>query len=254
MSKLQYPALITEQAVTVYKPGRTLMAHSMHPNFVRIVDAVRNHRFANIERLFAIAETLEKCFNVEIRNGSQVFYKGKVVHNVLTDKILLAMRTGTPVKPWIKFLNNLMENPSDYCRDQLFSYVEHYGLPIDSNGFVYAWKAVTNKFLDKHTEKISYSPGREVKMKREDCEQNPTVACGSGLHSGATDYVLNFGSGDDRFVLIKFNPRDAVSCPADSDWKKIRACKVRVVREVKREEIQPMGDNYIGAVKKKKKK
>jgi hypothetical protein len=249
-TKVEYPTLITQESILVLKGTKRLFAHSGHPSYIKILDAVRNGRFVNIERLFELKKTIEKCFDVTVKNGSQVFYKNKQLNNVLTDKILNAFRNNLPYKPYIKFLNNLMQNPSEYCREQLFSYVERYGLPIDSNGMTYAWKSVNSKMRDKYTNKISYAPGKTVEMKRENCNQNPQLGCEAGLHTGASSYVLEYGSDStDRFVLIKFNPKDVISCPTDCQWQKLRVCRLKVVREVKRTELKPLADKYMGDIK-----
>lgn len=245
-TKVEYPTLLTEQSILILKGTQRLFAHANHPCYTRILDAVRNGRYVNIERLFELKKSIEKCFDVTVKNGSQVFYKNKQLNNALTDKILNAYRNNLPTRPWIKFLNNLMQNPSEHCRNNFFSYVESHGLPIDSNGMVYAWKAVNNKLRDKWTNKISFSPGKSPELKRDNCEANVNVECGQSLHCGNAGYVRQYGNlNEDRFLLVKFNPKDALNC----DYEKLRVCKMKVVREVKRGEVKPLIDSYMGDIK-----
>ena len=245
--KNQYPVIINENSVSIFKGANRLVAHVGHPMFNKIVKRIRENNFNGIEQMFKIKDTFERLFNVTVKNNSEVFYKGKKIHNVLTDKIINAMRTEQPYRGWVCFLDKLMENPNDRCRDQLFSYVENYGLPIDNDGFVYAWKAIRNDYWDKWTGKTHcYKVGSIASMKRENCDLDATVACGRGLHSGNFEYVKGYGSGDDRYVLIRFSPKDVVSCPSDCSWKKLRCCKLRVMKEVKREDMYPLDDKYMG--------
>lgn len=242
------PSLITETSVILLKGNKRLSATVGHPMFHKIVEKIKSREYANIERLFSAKEAIESLFNIKIKNGSEVFYKGSKVHNTLTVKILGCIRRGEPHKPWVNFLNKLMENPSEHCRNQLFDYVNRYGLPIDDQGFIYGWKVVNSDFWDKHTGRTHcYKVGSVIKKARESCEENPTVGCGAGLHCGEASYVLQYSnSSDDRFILVRFSPKDVISCPEDCSWQKLRLCKLRVMREVKRFDIVPLQDSSMG--------
>jgi hypothetical protein len=245
-------ALLTESGVMVLKNNTRLSATKDHINYQKILERIKENNFNNIEQLFKIKATFEKLFNVTIKNGREVYYKNKRLHNSLTSRILTYVRDGLPYRSWVCFLDKLMENPSEYCRNQLFSYVELYGLPIDNDGFVYAWKAVNKDLWDKYTGNThQYKVGKIIKMDRNKCDKDAKVACGKGLHSGETSYVVGYGdNNDDRFVLIRFSPKDVMSCPADSSWRKLRLCKLRVMREVKKEDVLPLKDKFMGKIKK----
>ena len=239
----------------VVKNGAKFSAHSGHPMFKKIVARVRRKAFGGIEKLFSFKDVIEKCFNVEIKNGEQLFYKGILVNNVLTQKIIKSMADGTPYKPYVKLLNNLMQNPSALCREQLFNYIEKYGLAIDSNGWVYGYKAVDKNLVSKYDGKTKYAIGQATKVDRNKCATSETDACGYGLHLGETSYVLDYGRGDDRYLLLKFNPKDGISCPMDCSYKKLRVCSLVPIREVTRDQVAiPLADQYLGELKKKRKK
>ena len=57
------------------------------------------------------------------------------------------------------------------------------------------------------------------------------MGCYAGLHVGALDYVASYGSPDaeDNIIIVKVNPRDAVSVPTDSSHQKLRTCRYEVV-------------------------
>jgi hypothetical protein len=246
MNKI-YPTVISEQSVMVAKGSNRLLAQRDHINYHKIIERIKEGNFNNIEQLFEIKNTLEKYFNVTIKNGREVFYKGRRIENALTRKILSFYKSNLPYTAWAKFLDKLMQNPSQICRDQLFNYVENWGLPVDSEGFVYAWKAIQKDYFDKYTGKThKYKVGSIIKMDRDKCEGSELMACGPGLHAGETSYVTQYGSGDDRYVLVRFSPKDAVSCPKDCDWKKLRTCKLKVVREVSQDDVLPLEDRYMG--------
>lgn len=245
-----YPTLINDQSITILKGNKPLTANRGHACFAQILDRVRRGNFNNIEQLFKIKDRIEQYFHVKIKNGNQVFYKNKPVHNALTEKIIGAMQNNLPYKPYVKFMDRLMDNPSEYCRNQLFNYVERYGFCLDSNGMLYGYKTINSKFRDKYTDTISYSPGRTVTMNRDNCEQNEQISCGPSLHLGMSEYVLNYGSDKgDKFVLVKFSPKDVISCPVDNQYQKLRVCKLTVVRQVERKDLLPLKDQYLGDVR-----
>lgn len=246
-----YPILITENSVTVIKSGKRLTCHNTHPCFAKIINRIRAKNYNNIEQLFKLKDVFEKCFNVEVRNN-QVTYKGHPVHNVICDKILTFIRDGLPYRGLMKFMDKLMQNPEPYCRDQLYSYIERYGLAIDDDGFVYAWKAVDSDLKDKYTHKLDYSPGKVVRMDRDKCDKNPEVGCGQSLHLGNSSYVLTYGDKEgDRFILCKFNPKDVVSCPTDCEWQKLRVTKIHSLKEVTKDSLQPLSTAVVSKKERK---
>ena len=54
--------------------------------------------------------------------------------------------------------------------------------------------------------------------------------CAKGLHVGSWEYANDF-KGNGHLMVVKVNPRDAVSVPRDCSWQKLRACRYVVVAE-----------------------
>lgn len=251
---MTFPSIIGENSVLIVKNGNRLVASKGHLNFNKIIDRIRTNNFNNIEQLFMVKDTVEKLFNVTIKNGKEIYYKKKKLHNSLTTRILRYLHDGLPYRAWICFLNRLMENPSEFCRNQLFDYVEKHGLPLDNEGFIWGYRAVNKDYMDKYSKTVNYRVGKIVTIDRKKCEQNPEVACGPSLHIGTAEYSSQWGSdNDDRFLLCRFSPKDVISCPRDSEWSKLRVCKLRVMREVKRGDVLPLNDKYMGKIIKRNK-
>ena len=62
--------------------------------------------------------------------------------------------------------------------------------------------------------------------------------CSSGLHVGSLSYSGPGGwynSGDDKIVIVKVNPADAVSVPSDHGASKLRVCKYEVIGEYEKD-------------------
>jgi hypothetical protein len=52
------------------------------------------------------------------------------------------------------------------------------------------------------------------------------------LHFCSLDYLSHFGGHDSRTVVLKINPRDVVSIPADYNATKGRTCRYEVIGEL----------------------
>jgi hypothetical protein len=156
----------------------------------------------------------------------------KRLPEILENKILEFYKKGHPLYPIINFYRNLMKNPSEESRKDLFTFLMHNNIPLTEKGFFRAYKKVTHDFTDCKTGTYDNSVGKFVVMPREDVDADRTVTCSTGLHVAAWDYAKYFSSG--IMVEVQVNPRDVVSVPIDYNNQKMRVCKYRVIRVVTR--------------------
>jgi len=170
---------------------------------------------------------------VTVFENGIICYKGTPIHSSLTKRIVEQMKEGFPFEHMIKFLENLYENPSSNSIEQLYSFLEHKGLPITDDGHFLAYKAVRNDYYDKYSGTISNAIGSYVEMERRNVSDKFTDHCASGLHCGAIDYVKNYAnSPTDKILVVKVNPKDAVSVPNDHNFTKLRVCRYLVLSEL----------------------
>ncbi len=62
-------------------------------------------------------------------------------------------------------------------------------------------------------EKERIKLGVPQKMKRMECDSNPTIDCSFGLHVGATKYVKHFGNSNSPILVCLVNPANVVAVP-----------------------------------------
>lgn len=200
---------------------------------------------AELTTLVNIPKTIENqsCGSLEVR-GDEIYHNGVPLHNVLVDRIFEVMKSGFPVQHLLKFLENIMLNPSYRAINELYGFLEHKGLPITSDGHFLAYKAVTGNFKDKHTNTFDNTVGKTVSMKRTEVDDDCSIGCSKGLHAGTLDYVNGFRSYDDKTVVVKINPKDVVSVPKDSNEEKVRVCEYAVVDVLQSEFIAPVVEEY----------
>lgn len=180
--------------------------------------------------------------------GGELLFDGDAVNNSLASTIIrLAAEdeSGDPTK-LIKFLENLMNNPSEHSREQLYDWIAPRNITITNDGHFLAYKGLREDFTSINAgpgivNNVSYtdhthldnSPGNIVEFSRSRVVANSAIGCAVGLHAGTHSYASSFAQG--KLVLVKINPRDVVSVPTDCDAQKLRVCRYEVLEEIKEE-------------------
>lgn len=136
------------------------------------------------------------------------------------------MAKGESPDPFLKFAERLQKNPSFRSVQQLHGFLEHSNIPITKDGCFLAYKGVTSELKDKHSGKIDNHPGVVNEMPRNQVSDDPEVACHYGFHVGDLSYARGFAS---RTIVCKIDPADVVCVPKDSEQRKVRVCRYRVV-------------------------
>lgn len=85
----------------------------------------------------------------------------------------------------------------------------------------------TPTFTDWHTRKSTIMLGDAVSMPREECDNDPSRTCSSGLHVGAPGYVAGFGGNSKTNYILAclVSPMNVVAVPDDYDFEKMRTCE-----------------------------
>lgn len=218
-----------------------LIADESHPSFNLIVEACVKGE--DPTHLFDVASAVRTTINglsdrVEL-DGDVITVDGEHVGRNLTNTILTVMNEGLDPIPYVRFLENLADNPSHRSRTQLFDYLNRHGFQITDDGCFISYKGVNadgksvssgTAFVDgvKYTGRIPNAKGSVITMPRAQVSDDPSVACHQGLHAGAWGYASTFGS-NDCTLKVKINPKDVVSVPADFDQQKLRTCRYEVL-------------------------
>lgn len=236
----------TEKNITIYIEGTPLMCDKSHSNYFRILKMLKNQENNEIDinelkSLFSLGETIRRSHkNLEIKEG-QVYYKGNIVDNVITKKIVAMIKENLNVDYMLKFLDNLLQNPSKSSIEELYLFMEVGNLPISKDGYLYAYKKIRSNFRDIYTNKMDNSVGEVVKMPRKLVNDNRNETCSTGLHFCSYDYLNFFGSSNSnkfKIVVVKINPKDIVSIPIDYNNTKGRCCEYKVVKDITEEYLR----------------
>ena len=146
----------------------------------------------------------------------------------LARRLIEYASNGYPADSFVKFLDRLLQNPSNRSVETFLSFVEKHGLTITEQGTFMAYKGCNENLKDVHTGTFDNSPGTHHEMPRQLVSDDPAHACHRGFHCGNWAYARDFGA---RMVLVEVDPKDIVCVPYDCDCQKIRVCAYTVVKE-----------------------
>jgi hypothetical protein len=233
----------------IYKDGGTIaismptgemkMIDTEHKNYDEIVTAIKSGDDESVINLINIAQQLERAIrasadtdNVSIVDG-EVLFQGEPIHNTLTDRIIKMVDEGFDVSHMVKFLENLMMNPSFRAVNELYTFLEAGAIPITENGTFLTYKKIREDWKDVYTGTFDNSIGASPEMPRNRVNEDSSQTCSAGLHVCSYEYLPSFGtSPGNRVVICEVEPQHVVSIPDDYNNTKMRVCKYSVIGEV----------------------
>lgn len=228
------PYLLQGKNIILVVDGKShTISKDTHMNYGKIVDALKAKEWDELRELVEPAKAIVNFGKgyVKIEDGV-VYWKGSVFNNALSNRMIEMYQEGFPIDPMVRFMENLMQNPSKRSVDQVYGFLEKNSLPITEDGHFLAFKRVKNSYLDIHSGTIDNSVGKIVEMDRNLVDDNPDSHCSTGLHFCSESYLNSFGSAREPVMILKINPADVVSIPTDYNGAKGRCMKYEVVAEV----------------------
>lgn len=204
-----------------------------HPNYEKIAEILENELSVDLDPLLQpTKKTVEKILLHEgfyIANR-QLYYGSEQLHGYVVERVLELVDMGKPVTRMLKFLENLLQNPSNRVYEHLFKFLEKGNTPITEDGCFLAYKRIKEDYTDVHTGTIYNRVGDEVSMPRQQVDDNPNNTCSHGLHVCSFDYLAHFNG--ERLIVVEVRPCDVVSIPVDYDHTKMRVCRYKVISEI----------------------
>jgi len=216
--------------ITLILGKETFTIGTDHPSYLQIAQTMHERDAEKLKSLVDVPTSVESYTEGKIKIQEGLFmYDGYELHNALTGRIMKLMSAGHDFGYMVKFLDNLMENPSGRAVQELYNFLEHRSLPITEDGCFLAYKSVKPDWTDWYSGTIDNSVGQSVSVSRNRVDDNCERSCSYGLHVGAMDYVGDYHSDDGNIVIVKINPQHCVSVPTDSNCTKLRVCQYEVV-------------------------
>lgn len=235
--------LITEDGISCIIGGKPYNVGTEHPKYKEIEKTLRGQ---DADKFLSLVQKIQPikinkcnfaCTESVCVGEYEVTYKGEPIHNTVTERLIALNNEGHDVLPLSLFLEKLLKNPSKWCVDALYTFLEAKGLPITEDGDVLAYKVVDVDWMDKYSGTISNKIGTAHEVPRNTVDDDRTKQCSYGFHVGDLTYSGPNGSyrgpASDRTLIVKFSPEDVVAVPEEADAQKIRVCKYTVMSEYK---------------------
>jgi len=230
---MAFPYLIQGKNIVVIIDNQPHTITSSHIGYEKLKQAIKDDDWNMVKQVIdPVKEILNYGSGHVAVQGSKVFYKEREMSGVLTARLIDMYQEGFPVEPLILFMENLMSNPSKRAVEELYGFLEKGNLPLTPDGHFLAYKKVRQDFLDIHSGTMSNAPGNVVEMERNAVDDDQNRTCSTGLHFCSKEYLNHFGGHDSRTVILKINPADVVSIPADYNSTKGRTCRYEVIGEL----------------------
>lgn len=238
-----FAKLITQTGITVFVQGNAPFTMTRdHKLFNQLEAAAKEN---NVDAVLDIVAMAQKIVNYSQGKlhfvGGEIFYGDEALHGALVERILGLMGEDEDADYLVKFLENLMENPSKQSRDELYLFLEACNMPITEDGRFVAYKWVRDDYTDQYSGKFDNRVGAKPKMERRNVNDNRQETCSAGLHVCSGDYT-KFST---RLMLVAVNPKDVVSVPYDYNNAKMRVCEYEVIAELPADSY---GDAFNGSV------
>lgn len=235
------------ESLILHGDGVSAAVPSSHPRFAELVDYLRSrrdHDSRHVRRLLdaggALAARLRRLSERVAFDGTHLRFDGDVIDTSLSRHIIRMMRDGDEsYARWVRFLENLGENPSALSRIHLFTWLDGRDFAITPDGHLLGYKGVQ---ADEHNSSIhtgtalvngtwhhGHIPnpiGVTVEMPRHQVAADRAAGCATGLHVGTYAYANGYGQ---RLLLVAVNPRNVVSVPRDCNYQKLRCCRYTVL-------------------------
>jgi len=239
---------MTKDEIQLYMDGVSYAVHSTEDNYKPVShmllafdqwedeDSV-SHLVHSLKKLLDRKVKFENYLKdspITIENGL-IKYKDTVIRSAIVDRLEEVIDQQGDWKGIVKFIENMMENPSPQSVNELYLFLEHNNLPITEDGCFLAYKKVIRNeegiLVDIYTRSINNSPGEIIEMDRDKVDPDRYMTCSYGFHVCSYDYLPHYGMLEgDVAVLVKVNPKDVVTVPADYNNAKMRVCKYKVVK------------------------
>lgn len=242
------PNIKTSDGFQVVINGEMFLVSRSHDEYDALWEAVKDGDEETFVETYSAASSVEKHFegtDIVVDEGI-VYYNDIQIDNSLSERIVQYVEDDEDPTYLVRFLDNLMDNPSSRAVNELYSFLEHRGIPITEDGHFLAYKAVTSNYKDKFSKTFDNSVGAINEMPRNQVDDNYSKHCSYGFHVGAYEYAGPdgwFTRSNDKVMLVKVNPRDAVSVPNDHGLTKLRVCRYEVVDELECVNTAPLNES-----------
>jgi hypothetical protein len=237
------PYRISDRSLSVLLGGQFRTIPSESINFQTVVERLRagDATEQEILELVDVKSYVSKVTSgrVEITENS-VLFNGTELNGYMVQRTLEHLHKGDDTAPLAAFIDNLMDNPNEEVREDLFKWIESGDMAITEDGCFLAYKYVLGDYYSAHSGKngrVFHGLGTFVTMPRSECDPSRNNTCSTGLHFCSYGYLGQYNQSH-RIIIVKVHPSNVTAIPRDYHNQKGRCCAYTVVGELPAEEVK----------------
>ena len=240
----------------VLSGGRIIQSNNCNDDMFKKVETLQkaDDEFEMVNLLIPETEEVEGINNIRLiqfwknqeqsseltKEGNSVYWKA--VSNLsmpmsFAEKVMKAEKNKdtTKLEAYRNFWTLLSLNPDADVRQNLFKFLEKWGMVITKSGLFVGYRNANiyresnnpsegTIYTDAHSGTTRIMIGRMVTLPREQCDTNSDNECSRGLHIGGTSWLDRGYYGNVGLVCL-VNPVDVVAVPwAHAEYGKLRTC------------------------------
>jgi hypothetical protein len=238
--KIPYILNSTNNTLNVIIKGKpvTISKATQEDKYNKVLQLIKDNDEDGIIKYLDTATSISTKLGVTITKEGVVTYvndKGQVEQLPPSlNKTLVAMyeQDESSITPLIKFWEKVRLNPSYRVNRCLFDFIEANNIVINEHGNLIMYKIVKRTddkevFLDLYTKTFKQMFNVELRILRNNVDDNIDNQCSHGFHVCSWQYLPHYGSavsGHDAILLCEVDPTDIVAIPRDYNNSKIRTC------------------------------
>jgi hypothetical protein len=207
--------------------GRTFTMRKDEDDYLTLMHLLKEEEYSKVVSMFDMEAIFKHYTDTSfVFQDGCVFYEGERIDTYLEQRIIEFAKNDLPYEHLANFWHRVRKNPSKNSVHQLYRFLEAAQCPITKDGTFIAYKSVILRedgvMLAHHDRKTEYRIGVPTSMERSDVVEDPSHACGPGLHVGSYRYAKDFGDSNSAILEVEVDPADVVSVPTDCSSGKCR--------------------------------
>jgi hypothetical protein len=219
--------ICSNESITVIADGAPLTLLAGTAQFAEASRAIAAKDWEGLRQSLTFVGALSRWLGPDFSvDGTTLKHKGRPLPAALNDRINAMITGGESPEPLLKFFERLSRNPSMRSVEQLYSFLAHSNIPLETDGTFLAYKGIRKDLKDQHSGTVDNSPGQVHEMDRNLVSDDPMTPCHYGFHVGALEYASSFAP---VTVICRVDPEHVVCVPHDYSAQKMRVHKYEVV-------------------------
>jgi hypothetical protein len=236
--------LTTKSGTTLLTPaGKHHTIPSSHVNYTKILDAIRERRWTDIDTLLDVKKEIEQAvqfktdglIRISVATG-EVFFNERPLKPSFAKQLLALHEDNFDIRPYVRCLAKIEASKFDRARDYFANFMDRTITPINDEGNFILYKRVQDNYKSFYDGKTDNSIGSEPRLTEKEADPNPANTCSSGMHCCTHEYLPHYHGGQGKVVICEVDPRDIIAFVDEgSQGLKLRCLGYKIIGELGKE-------------------